>query len=809
MTLPKENLDSKTYEDLVKEAVSRIPIYAPEWTDHNVHDPGRTFIELFAWLAEMQIYNLNRITDMSRRKFLKLMGITELRPAKAATVDVTFSLLTSTGTPTCINRGTIVTASDPVSGEDILFETQQDLMVVDAELTKILVHAKDQNNRNYIDRSEANKNENVYYYAFRSKPQKGDELYLGFDNDPGNDITLAFSLFKDGLAERGMESQLFPSGKVKWKCWDGSDWQSVEELNDKTNHPSSSGTIRIGITGPMAKKNVDGYLFSWDDIPGNDSVRLIDFLKQNYDIDWVKTAKIEKIDDVKTIKISTEKKYLSLKLNDEQTEVNLEIDDIRTDKFVVKIENSKLNIYVEYFWLRCVVEEGTYDIPPKIDRICLNTAHAVQRSRVKEDRFSGSGLPDFSFDIKHLPVLDFWQDDERPGITVWTYLFSWGDLPGNDNERLREFLKQNFGIDWGKTAKIKKIDNGKTIKISTQKNYLSFKLNDEQSEVNLEIDDVRTDKFVVKIENNTLKIYDEWIKIEDFDASTPGDKHYTMDLKSGRVTFGDGIHGKIPQEGENNILVTYRTGGGVRGNVNAGAINRVDDDLAAEMSVTNHRPASGGEDAETLEEAIQRARMDLKTPYRAVTSHDYERLAMTTPGVRVARAKALPGYYPGKDSPVQGIVSVIAVPQVEDDNVNPEPSQGFMNTVYEHLDKRRLLTTELFVLRPVYEEICVKATVWIHPRYVGSTVADEVKNKLNDFLHPTKGGPDGTGWPFGRSVYRSEIYEVIDRVEGVDHVTSVSLNDLNDINITIPPHSLVYSGIHQITPVDEGESVDG
>jgi predicted phage baseplate assembly protein len=313
MTLPKENLDTRTYEDLVKEAVSRIPVYAPEWTDHNVHDPGRTFIELFAWLAEMQIYNLNRITDRSRRKFLKLMGIPELRPAKAATVDVTFSLVTRylfcwddipgnddlrlreflkqnfaidwvetakiekidniktiklsyqknylslklndeqtevnleiddirtdkfvvkieksklniylTGTPTCIDRGTIVAASDTVSGEDVLFETQQDLMVINAELTKILVRPRD---LNYFDRSEANKNENVYFYAFRSRPEVGDELYLGFDNDPGKDITLALHLLKDGLAE--IESKLFPSGKVKWEYWDGSDWQRVEEL---------------------------------------------------------------------------------------------------------------------------------------------------------------------------------------------------------------------------------------------------------------------------------------------------------------------------------------------------------------------------------------------------------------------------------------------------------------------------------------------------------------------------------------------------------------------------------------------------
>ena len=93
MSLPKENLDNKAFSDLLKEALSRIPVYAPEWTDHNVHDPGITFIELFAWLTEMQIYRLNRISDRSYRKFLKLMGIPKLKSANAAKVDVTFSLL--------------------------------------------------------------------------------------------------------------------------------------------------------------------------------------------------------------------------------------------------------------------------------------------------------------------------------------------------------------------------------------------------------------------------------------------------------------------------------------------------------------------------------------------------------------------------------------------------------------------------------------------------------------------------------------------------------------------------------------------
>ncbi len=92
---------------------------------------------------------------------------------------------------------------------------------------------------------------------------------------------------------------------------------------------------------------MDEEYFNWEEIPGNDDGRLIEFLKQNFDIDWVKTAKIEKIDSGKTIKVSLENKSLSLRLNDEKNNMNLKIDDGRAEKFIVKVENGKLNVYSE------------------------------------------------------------------------------------------------------------------------------------------------------------------------------------------------------------------------------------------------------------------------------------------------------------------------------------------------------------------------------------------------------------------------------------------------------------------------------
>src|SRR5659263_13520 len=80
------------------------------------------------------------------------------------------------------------------------------------------------------------------------------------------------------------------------------------------------------------------------------------------------------------------------------------------------------------------------------------------------------------------------------------YLFNWNEIPGNDNDRLIDFLRKNYGINWVRIAKIEKMDDGKTIRVSVDKNSLSFSLNIEKTKVNLIIDDGRASEFIAKME---------------------------------------------------------------------------------------------------------------------------------------------------------------------------------------------------------------------------------------------------------------------------------------------------------------------
>lgn len=217
-------------------------------------------------------------------------------------------------------------------------------------------------------------------------------------------------------------------------------------------------------------------------------------------------------------------------------------------------------------------------------------------------------------------------------------------------------------------------------------------------------------------------------------------------------------------------------------------------------------------DPKILEDQIVVAKKGLKGINRAVTSADYEHLAMEVEGV--ARAKAIPLFHPKVNGDVPNTVSVIILP----DNLKPiipkpitipkpiifpihinlaKPSTNWtkdlLMKVYSNLNVKRPMAIELFVLYPEFIDISITATVVKRQEYLDMNVTNAVVAALYTFLDPMIGGSDGNGWPFGRPVYISEIYEVIDNVEGVDYVKSdLCLNNsVENKFIEIPDHALV------------------
>src|SRR6476469_9588668 len=115
MALPVPNLDDRRFQDLVDDAKRLVQRRCPEWSDHNVSDPGVTLIETFAFMTDQLLYRLNQVPDRMYVKFLEMIGL-RLLPATPAKAPVMFCLsapaVTDVGVPTVSVKDTARTESD-------------------------------------------------------------------------------------------------------------------------------------------------------------------------------------------------------------------------------------------------------------------------------------------------------------------------------------------------------------------------------------------------------------------------------------------------------------------------------------------------------------------------------------------------------------------------------------------------------------------------------------------------------------------------------------------------------------------------
>jgi predicted phage baseplate assembly protein len=301
--------------------------------------------------------------------------------------------------------------------------------------------------------------------------------------------------------------------------------------------------------------------------------------------------------------------------------------------------------------------------------------------------------------------------------------------------------------------------------------------------------------------------FQPWTRVDDFYSSQPADRHYLLNRTSGEVRFGDGFHGDIPagniaNPGGNIVAREYRFGGGKQGNVAAGRLRTLVTPIQGvdENGVTNLQPALGGRDEETLEEAKRRAPQTLKNKCRAVTGEDFEALAKQAANIR--RAKALPLFHPAfPEVKVPGVVTVIVVPDSE--APNPLPSEGTLRTVCAYLNQRRLLTTELYVIAPVYRQVRIEAEVIAANNADLGEVQTGIERSLLDYFHPLKGGEDGQGWPFGGNIFYSRVYQRVFTIPGVARIESLAIWLDGEVtpeckDVTIPDEQLLYSLEHDI-----------
>ncbi len=270
-----------------------------------------------------------------------------------------------------------------------------------------------------------------------------------------------------------------------------------------------------------------------------------------------------------------------------------------------------------------------------------------------------------------------------------------------------------------------------------------------------------------------------WQEVEDFYPYGSNDRVFVIDHNTGVITFGSGEHGRIPVANVTNpngniVAQSYMSGGGTTGNLAALKITQIQTSVPGISTVTNYMPATGGTNEESLADAELRAGMALQSNSRAVTVQDYEYMATQAPGANVARALALPLFHPDyPNGQVPGVVTVIVVPNAP--VPAPTPNQTTLQAVCQYLDANRLLTAELFVVGPVYRIVQVDVQVVVSPGSDLATVQNAVETALTTFFDPLDGGTEGTGWPFGGTIYYSDVYRVILTVPGVQMIQNGQL----------------------------------
>src|SRR5437867_3324614 len=137
-------IDDRSFDSLLAEVRTRIARYTPEWTpvwtDVNDNDPGITMVQVFAWLAELLTYRMNKVPELNYIKFLQLLGI-ELNPAEAAHAEVTFPVKSSFTEPfVMVPARTQLTAEASDGGPPITFETGRALIALKAPLAAVLAY---------------------------------------------------------------------------------------------------------------------------------------------------------------------------------------------------------------------------------------------------------------------------------------------------------------------------------------------------------------------------------------------------------------------------------------------------------------------------------------------------------------------------------------------------------------------------------------------------------------------------------------------------------------------------------------------
>ncbi len=371
------------------------------------------------------------------------------------------------------------------------------------------------------------------------------------------------------------------------------------------------------------------------------------------------------------------------------------------------------------YWIRGRLELGDYEQPPEIEGIYFNTVWAKNLVTQKGELIgSSNGQPNQNFILSQKPVLEgeqiYIRELEPPPIDE----------------------KQVLEIFFGGSAVVQKTNAA----------------------------------------TGEKEFWVRWIKVDNFYSSDLKSRHYTLDRINGEIKFSDGKQGMIPPLGTNNIkAIIYQSGGGVAANkfATSSQVKELKSSIPYVDKATNVANAAGGSNPESMTNVRLRGPQAIKHRNRAITAQDFVWLTKQA-STQVALVKCLPTTNKNLQFKASAVTMII-VPK--SDVPKPLPSHQLINHIKTYLSARTEATVSknINVIGPHYLRIDVTAIVTPQKPEESKTVEQAISKNLSTYLHPLKGGPESEGWQFGRDIYISELYEVIEGIVGVEHVDSLRI----------------------------------
>ncbi|KOU23318.1 baseplate J family protein [Streptomyces sp. WM6372] len=264
MSLPSPNLDDRRFQQFVDDAKRYIQQRAPEWTDHNVSDPGVTLVETVAHMADQIVYRLNRVPEKNHLAFLDLVGIT-LFPPSAARTDVTFWLSAPQEDVVLVPAGAEVATLRTEREEAVVFATERDLAVVPCAMSHVVV----QHHGQPVGDRTTDLVEGKDVLCFAEAPNPGDCMLIGLTAAaPHCALALELDSRVDGV---GVDPRQPP---LVWEAWTEDGWQPCEVDRDGTGGLNRPGDVVLHVPGGHVLSRVGGHEAGWvrcratDPLPG-------------------------------------------------------------------------------------------------------------------------------------------------------------------------------------------------------------------------------------------------------------------------------------------------------------------------------------------------------------------------------------------------------------------------------------------------------------------------------------------------------------------------------------------------------------